>query len=159
MLYPGGAVVGAGASGTTSHSVTWSSSPSTFRSSRSPSPTTPSPPTGQRSRRPGSTLKRGILLYGWPGTGKTHTVRHLLSQSEGSTAIILSGGSLARELVRRAVVAAALQDLPVSDSHLSAAVDDLMADAETLTRSLLGSGSEAAAEPGPGPGFPGNGLL
>lgn len=220
----------------------------------------------------GQHLKRGILLYGRPGTGKTHTVRHLLSQSEGSTAILLSGGSLARiaeaarmaralqpsivvledcdliaedrsfghgpqpllfevldamdgldrdadvafvlttnrpdmleralaqrpgrvdlaveiplpahaervrllelygrlvafspealdaaaeqtegttasfarELVRRAVVAAALDNQPVSDSHLSAAVEDLMADAETLTRSLLGSGSGTA--PGP----------
>ena len=232
----------------------------------------------------GQHLKRGILLYGRPGTGKTHTVRHLLSQSEGSTAILLSGGSLARiaeaarmaralqpsivvledcdliaedrsfghgpqpllfevldamdgldddadvafvlttnrpdmleralaqrpgrvdlaveiplpahaervrllelygrlvafspealdaaaersegttasfarELVRRAVVAAALDDTPVSDSHLSAAVEDLMADAETLTRSLLGSGSDMAAGPGPGAGFPGPGLL
>ncbi|QNE15783.1 hypothetical protein [Pseudarthrobacter sp. NBSH8] len=33
---------------------------------------------------------------------------------------------------------------PVSDSHLAAAVEDLMADAETLTRSLLGSGTDAA---------------
>jgi len=232
----------------------------------------------------GQHLKRGILLYGRPGTGKTHTVRHLLSQSEGSTAILLSGGSLARiseaarmaralqpsivvledcdliaedrsfghgpqpllfevldamdgldddadvafvlttnrpdmleralaqrpgrvdlaveiplpaqaervrllelysrlvafspealeaaakrtegttasfarELVRRAVVAAALEDMPVGDPHLSAAVDDLMADAETLTRSLLGSGLEQAAGPGTGGGFPGPGLL
>ncbi|MET4147433.1 ATP-binding protein [Arthrobacter sp. UYCo732] len=229
----------------------------------------------------GQHLKRGILLYGRPGTGKTHTVRHLLSQSEGSTAILLSGGSLARiseaarmaralqpsivvledcdliaedrsfghgpqpllfevldamdgldndadvafvlttnrpdmleralaqrpgrvdlaveiplpahaervrllelyghlvafstealeaaaqrtegttasfarELVRRAVVAAALEDAPVSDAHLAAAVEDLMADAETLTRSLLGSGAESAAAPGPVfPGRPG----
>lgn len=232
----------------------------------------------------GQHLKRGILLYGRPGTGKTHTVRHLLSQSEGSTAILLSGGSLARiseaarmaralkpsivvledcdliaedrsfghgpqpllfevldamdgldndadvafvlttnrpdmleralaqrpgrvdlaveiplpahaervrllelygrlvafspaaldaaaertagttasfarELVRRAVVAAALDNTPVSDSHLAAAVEDLMADAETLTRSLLGSGTDAAGSPGfPGHGFPGHGF-
>jgi hypothetical protein len=217
-------------------------------------------------KRHGQHLKRGILLYGPPGTGKTHTVRYLLGQSEGATAILLSGGSLARiseaarmaralqpsmvvledcdliaedrsfghgpqpllfevldamdgldndadvafvlttnrpdmleralaqrpgrvdlaveiplpalneriellrfygrearfsdealaaaagrtagttasfarELVRRAVVAAALEDAPVSDAHLAAAAGELMDDAESLTRSLLGSGA------------------
>ncbi|WP_299168186.1 AAA family ATPase [uncultured Arthrobacter sp.] len=43
----------------------------------------------------GQHLKRGILLYGLPGTGKTHTVRYLLSASEKTTAIILSGNTLA----------------------------------------------------------------
>ena len=57
-------------------------------------------------------------------------------RTEGTTA------SFARELVRRAVVAAALDDAPVSDAHLEAAVEDLMADAEALTRSLLGSGPD-----------------
>lgn len=227
----------------------------------------------------GQHLKRGVLLYGRPGTGKTHTVRYLLSRSDGVTAILLSGGSLARiseaatmaralqpsivvledcdliaedrsfghgpqpllfevldamdglasdadvafilttnrvdmleralaqrpgrvdlaveiplpaqaervsliklyargipfspnaiedaaartegttasfarELVRRAVVAGALEDMPVADHHLGKAVDDLMADGAALTRSLLGSGAEGDTEGNGGP-FPG----
>jgi hypothetical protein len=42
----------------------------------------------------GQHLKRGILLFGPPGTGKTHTMRYLLSQSPGTTVVLLSGGSL-----------------------------------------------------------------
>jgi ATPase family associated with various cellular activities (AAA) len=46
-------------------------------------------------RASGQHLKRGVLLHGPPGTGKTHTVRYLLSQLPGVTAVVLSGGSLA----------------------------------------------------------------
>jgi len=42
----------------------------------------------------GQHLKRGVLLYGPPGTGKTHVVRHLLSRTVGTTAILLSGRTL-----------------------------------------------------------------
>lgn len=228
----------------------------------------------------GQHLKRGILLYGPPGTGKTHTVRFLLGASEGTTAILLSGGTLAhvgeaarmaralqpsivvledcdliaedrsfghgpqpllfevldamdgldadadvtfvlttnrvdmleralaqrpgrvdlaievplpaeaeraallrlyaaglpltaagigsaagrtegttasftRELVRRTVLAAALQGGPVTDGHLLAAVEELMSDGAALTRSLLGSGGPGGeGDPGTGRPYP-----
>jgi hypothetical protein len=44
----------------------------------------------------GQHLKRGILLHGAPGTGKTHTVRYLLSQLPEVTVIVISGRALSR---------------------------------------------------------------
>ncbi|WIE65501.1 ATP-binding protein [Curtobacterium sp. MCLR17_036] len=43
----------------------------------------------------GQHLKRGVLLYGPPGTGKTLTIRHLLARTEGVTAVLLTGSSIA----------------------------------------------------------------
>jgi len=45
-------------------------------------------------RARGQHLKRGVLLYGPPGTGKTLTVRHLLRETPGTTAVLLQGGAL-----------------------------------------------------------------
>jgi cell division protease FtsH len=42
----------------------------------------------------GQHLKRGVLLHGPPGTGKTHTVRYLLGQLPGVTVVVLSGAAL-----------------------------------------------------------------
>jgi cell division protease FtsH len=44
----------------------------------------------------GQHLKRGVLLYGAPGTGKTHTVRYLVSRLPAVTVIEISGRALGR---------------------------------------------------------------
>lgn len=42
----------------------------------------------------GQHLKRGLLLYGPPGVGKTHTVRYLTSQLTETTIVLLAGNTL-----------------------------------------------------------------
>ncbi len=42
----------------------------------------------------GQHLKRGVLLHGPPGTGKTHTIRYLLSRLTDVTVVLLSGPAL-----------------------------------------------------------------
>ena len=42
----------------------------------------------------GQHLKRGLLLFGPPGTGKTHTMRYIVEHLSGSTVFMLSGRSL-----------------------------------------------------------------
>jgi hypothetical protein len=44
----------------------------------------------------GQHLKRGVLLHGAPGTGKTHTVRYLLGQLPEATVTVISGRALER---------------------------------------------------------------
>jgi cell division protease FtsH len=42
----------------------------------------------------GQHLRRGVLLHGPPGTGKTHTVRYLIGQLPHVTAIVIPGAAL-----------------------------------------------------------------
>jgi hypothetical protein len=56
----------------------------------------------------GQHLKRGVLLHGAPGTGKTHTIRYLLSELAGVTVVVLSGGAL-RMIAEACSVARTLQ--------------------------------------------------
>ena len=56
----------------------------------------------------GQHLKRGLLLHGPPGTGKTHTVRYLTGRLAATTVILLTGTSI-RFIDQAAALARRLQ--------------------------------------------------
>ncbi len=69
----------------------------------------------------GQHLKRGLLLHGPPGTGKTHTVRYLMSRLTECTVILLTGPAM-RLIGQAAALARRLQPamLVVEDVDLVA---------------------------------------
>ena len=73
----------------------------------------------------GQHLKRGVLLHGAPGTGKTHTIRYLLGQLSGVTVVLLSGRALGM-IAQACSVARTLQPsvVVVEDVDLIAAQRD-----------------------------------
>ena len=89
-----------------------------------------------------------LRLYGGHLFGP-EAISAAAARAEGTTA------SFAKELVRRAVLAAAVADEPPGDDHLGHALDELLSDAEALTRSLLGVGLDGRdGADGDHPGMP-----
>lgn len=86
----------------------------------------------------GQHLKRGLLLHGSPGTGKTHTVRYLAGRLAGITVILLTGMSI-RYVDQAAAMARRLQPSMVvlEDVDLVAGDRDFGPDGNPLLFSLL----------------------
>ena len=67
--------------------------------------------------------------------------------------------SFTKELIRRVAINAAQEQRPPRDADVSHALDEMLSDAESLTRSLLGgegpafaTAAEWESDPGPGTG-------
>jgi len=88
--------------------------------------------------RHGQHLKRGVLLFGPPGSGKTHTVRHLLSVTPRHTVVLLAGDTL-RFVGLAAKLARAMQPAVVvlEDCDLIAEDRDLYHGAKPLLFEVL----------------------
>jgi DNA polymerase III delta prime subunit len=96
----------------------------------------------------GQHLKRGLLLHGPPGTGKTHTVRYLTGRLADCTVILLTGLSI-RFIDQAAALARRLQPSVVvlEDVDLVAQDRDYTPGGQPLLFSLLeamdGTGTDA----------------
>ncbi|MBD8042504.1 26S protease regulatory subunit [Arthrobacter sp. Sa2BUA2] len=88
---------------------------------------------------------RLLELYAPAGTFSAAALAQVAEQTEGATA------SFAKELVRRAVLAAAEAGEDPADAHLLGAAESLSGQREALTRSLLGAGPEAEGQEPAGP--------
>ena len=91
-----------------------------------------------RLRAAGQHLKRGLLLYGPPGVGKTHTVRYLVGELTGTTIVQLSGDTL-HAIKQACSIARTLQPamIVVEDVDLIAAQRDMYEGGAPLLFMLL----------------------
>jgi hypothetical protein len=91
-----------------------------------------------RLRAVGQHLKRGLLLHGFPGTGKTHTVRYLISRMSDCTVILMTGQAM-RFIEPAAALARRLQPsmLVLEDVDLVAQDRSFDPDSSPLLFSLL----------------------
>ncbi len=86
--------------------------------------------------RPDRTARRALLaLYGRGLPFSQIVLEEVARDSDGTTA------SFAKEVVRRAVLLAAVAEEDIADDHLRAALAEMSADSSAITRALLG-GSE-----------------
>jgi len=86
----------------------------------------------------GQHLKRGLLLHGPPGTGKTHTVRYLTGRLASTTVVLLTGLSI-RFIDQAAALARRLQPsmIVLEDVDLVGMDRDFSEDGNPLLFSLL----------------------
>jgi len=91
-----------------------------------------------RLRAAGQHLKRGLLLYGPPGVGKTHTVRYLIGELAGTTIVELTGDTLGA-IKEACSIARALQPsmIVVEDVDLIAEQRDMYEGGSPLLFTLL----------------------
>jgi len=90
--------------------------------------------------KPATAARRQLLeLYAGQLPFGPDALQTAAEQTEGATA------SFAKELVRRAVLTAAQDEEPLTDSHLLSALGEMTSEAETFTRTLLGGGQPGSS--------------